>query len=553
MSGPWEAYQRKESEPEPGPWTAYQQGNFGGRLNAAQDAQSLAQMSHPMPAARPSDLYTEQADQQSFLQNLAAGAGGVAYGLGYLGPKSLVGKAQPGEVADWKASMTGLGNTAGGTVGQVLGYAAPAAIAAPFVGASVPLAAAVGAGEGLLLPAESMDERLLNTALTTGGAVLGQAGGNALAQRASSRLAKKSGEATQEARLNAVRDETMRRGREVGYVLPPSAAGKPSLLETLGGQIKTQQQSAWQNQKVSNVLARRALGLADDAPLTADTMRQVREVAGKEYARLGKMGRLRVEDALLPGAKAQVTRQNWFGEVGDNLPKQQYFYLEADQALESVKQLRHDGHELLNAARLTGDPAQRAEAVKMLGQASTLEDVFEQNMKAQGRLDQLDAFRKARQQIAKSYTIEDAIHSGSGDVEARLIGRAYDEGEKRMGPRLTGDMETIGRFANTFPQQSAWRSFQPLPNSALDAGTATIAAAAAAHPSALTLAAVPYTRNPVRNFILREAKQNALLNPTYRPGLLTRVMPPALNSPLAKALAQGAGVYGYGVEPHREQ
>jgi len=542
MSGPWEAYQRKEIEPEPGPgpWTAYQQG-IAGQLHAAQDAQSIAQMSHPIPAGRPSDLYTRQADKQSFLQNLAAGAGGVAYGLGYLGPKTLVGKAQPGEVADWKASMSGLGNTAGGTLGQVLGYAAPAAIAAPFVGASVPLAAAVGAGEGLLAPAESMNERLLNTALTTGGAVLGQAGGNALGRRATERLAKKSEEVAQDARLNAVRDETMRRGRAVGYVLPPSAAGKPSMLETLGGQIKTQQQSAWQNQKVSNVLARRALGLADDAPLTADTMRHVRDVAGKEYARLRKMGRLRVQDASLPGVKM------------DHSLGMRHTYLDADQALESIKQLRHDGHDLLNASRLTGDPAQRAEAVKMLGQASALEDVFEQNLKAHGSLDQLNAFRGARQQIAKSYTIEDAIHSGSGDVEARLIGRAYDEGEKRMGPRLTGDLETIGRFANTFPQQSAWRSFKPLPNSALDAGTATIVAAAAAHPSALALAAVPYTRNPVRNFLLREAKQNALMNQTYRPGLLTRVMPPALNSPLAKALAQGAGIYGYGVEPHHEQ
>ena len=76
--------------------------------------------------------------------------------------------------------MAGLGSTVGGTLGQVLGYAGPAAVVAPFVGTSIPVAAGMGAIEGAMMPAESLAERGANTAFAAGGGALGQAGWNAL-------------------------------------------------------------------------------------------------------------------------------------------------------------------------------------------------------------------------------------------------------------------------------------------------------------------------------------------------------------------------------------
>ena len=494
------------------------------KLEAAEQQASRQQMTHPIPKQSPRDAFTKTAQDQSFFQNVLSGTGGVLKGLGYVGPRSLFGLDKPGEVQEWKDSMAGLSNTTGGTIGQVLGYATPAAAVAPFVGASVPVAAAVGAVEGALMPAETMKERGFNVATSAGGASLGQAGGNKLATMAGKRLARKTTEKATEQARNIVRDETMRTGRSAGYILPPSATGRESFLESLGGQIKTQQASAWKNQQVTNDLARKAMGLPENAPLTSDAMRAIRTDAGKAYSDIA---------SLSP---------------------------EYAGAVEGLKQARYEARNALSNARMTGNPETMAAYRDAKSIADKLEQGLDQALKADGKSDLLDKFVNARKRIAMSYDVQDNIVDSTGDVVTRGMAKAYDEGQKGFGPRLTGELETIGRFGQAFPQQTAWRSFAPLPNSALDGMTASVAIGAGqGHPAALMAGALPYTRNPVRNFILREATQNKMMNPQYKVPLNAPLLKGLLDNRVSSALYPALGVapvtnvYGDWMQPQIQQ
>ena len=318
---------------------------FGEEIKNAELAQSRAQMSHPMPTQQPQDAYTQQARSDSFLQNLGAGAGGALYGLGYVGPRQIAGVTKPGEYEEWKASMAGLGSTPGGKVGEFLGYWLPVAATAPLTGASVPGAALVSGVESFLSPAESWTQRGIRTALGTATGAAGQkvanvAGNMATNARASQQLRSYPGAST-------VRDETLDNTLKLGYKLPPSAAGKQSLLESVSGQIKTQQGMGDWNQAITDKLIRQEFNDASkfgfrvtpSTPLTSQTMKEIRAAAGKAYERVKEIGPIELVTGKTKAGNKIVTRFN------------------TTEAVDQIKQLRHDGYQQLSQARSTGDPA----------------------------------------------------------------------------------------------------------------------------------------------------------------------------------------------------
>jgi hypothetical protein len=59
----------------------------------------------------------------------------------------------------------------------------------------------------------------------------------------------------------------------------------------------------------------------------------------------------------------------------------------------------------------------------------------------------LEQFRLSRQRMAISHTVEDAIKEGGGSVIAAKLARDIQSGKY-----VSGDIETIARFANVFPR-----------------------------------------------------------------------------------------------------
>lgn len=508
----------------------------------ARQTQSRAQMSHPSVSMKPKDMYAAQAGRQSFLENAAAGAGGALYGMGYLGPKSLVGLDKPGEVADWKASMAGLGTTGGGTVGQIAGYGAPAALAAPFVGASVPGAMAVGAVEGLAMPAESIGERAWNTVASGGGAGLGQAGGNAMARRMTARATNKATEMAEKRSRNAVRDATLAASKGEGYVVPPSYAGSglfPRFMEGISGKYKTNQLAGIKNQEVTNKLARRALGVADDAPLTDEALDAYRFSVAQPYRDVANLPQRKTVQAA-----SNVT--DWAA------PTQAVKGFDPKAALESLKEARYNAKMYWRGANM-GNPEAMTLARQTDDMADALEKQIERYAIEMGDGNLVKRLVDARIQIAKSYTVEKALNEGTGNVDATKLAKMIEKGDP-----LTGDLDKAGRFGMAFHDVARPpKSGDANPLTALDFMTGVLSSgaggAAWGGPGAMALSMLPTAaRVGARYSLLSGPMQHTLVNPKYSIGLANKVLPGLLDNPLSKALYPGAGIYGYGVQPSFE-
>lgn len=515
-------------------------GGFAADLDAANESVSRGQMSHPAAATpTPKDIYARQAQSQSFLQNLGAGAGGAIYGMGYLGPKSMLGKADPGEVADWKASMAGLSGTGGGVVGQVLGYASPAAVAAPFVGTSVPIAAAIGAGEGLLMPAEGMAERAANVVASAAGATLGQAGVNALGRRVADKAAQRAAEVGTRRSQNAVRDATLKQSQAAGYVVPPSYAGSgmwPRFFEGISGKIKTNQLAGIKNQKITNVLAKRDLGLPEDSALSDAVLDDLRKRLAQPYRDIAALPQVQT-------VKAASNYTDW------DAPVQAVRGFDPAEALENLKQARFDAKTYWKHFDRTGEPESLLKARELDSVVDQIETGLENHARQNGRPDLVDALRDARRQIAKTYTVERALNDATGDVDATALARMLARNEP-----VTGDLNTAGKFGMGFHDVARVpNSGDANPVTALDflfnVPSAGLGAMAWGAPGAMALSMLPTVmRTGSRYSLLSGPGQKLLSQPKYSLGM-GRHLAPALQSRLAQELAQGAGIYGYGVQP----
>ncbi len=513
---------------------------IGDQINAAEQAQSREQMTHPTPATKPKDMYAGQAGKQSFLENAAAGAGGAMYGMGYLGPKSLVGMDKPGEVADWKASMAGLGTTAGGTVGQIAAYAAPGALVAPFLGASVPVAAGVGVAEGLMMPAESIGERAINTVASGGGAVLGQAGGNALAQRVTKRATDKSTEMASLKAMRSTRDNSLKGIQAAGYSVTPSQAHAglfPRFMEGISGKFKTEQAMGLKNQPITNRAANSALGLPSDTSLNDAALDAYRLGVSQPYRDVASLPKRNT-------VKAASNYTDW------DAPTQAVKGFDPKEALESLKDARYNAKMYWRGANM-GNPEAMALARQTDDIADNLEQQIERYAIENGDDTLVQRLRDSRTKISKSYLIEKALNDTTGDVDATILGK-----ELSRGNLVPDELMPAARLGQGFKEVARVpKSGDATPITALDwlLGSGIGGTAAMFHPAGLALAAAPAaTRLGMRQGLLSGPVQRTLVQPKYSIGLANKVLPGLLDNPLSKAFYPGAGIYGYGVQPGME-
>lgn len=267
--------------------------------------------------------------------------------------------------------------------------------------------------------------------------------------------------------------------RDAGYTLPPSQTN-PSLtnkvIESLSGKIKTNQAAALRNQEVTNNMAKKALGIPQDQPLTVDTLKTLRAGAGSAYDNLAAIGEVR------PGP-----------EYAKRLDKIVEPYVKAAQGfpdvrpnpiIDEIRNLKSDlfsaeaGISQIRVLRESADTAYAA-GNKALGKAykdaaGAIEDALEAQAKQMGSAipqEILKEFRDARKLIAKTYSIERALNDASGNVVATNLAA-----QLKRGAPLESELRSIARTAQAFPKsvQSVDQMAQSLPLSPLDIGTAVI-------------------------------------------------------------------------------
>jgi len=349
---------------------------------------------------------------------------------------------------------------------------------------------------------------------------------NAMANGARSKIADL---AAQEKR-NAPRDETLTKALDEGYKVPPSTvnpSAKNQVLESIAGKAATQQAVSSQNAAVTDKLARRAIGLSKDTPLTVEATQNVRrEAYDQGYKPIKSAGVVSTgklyRDALDNiEAQYQGASRSFPGavknEVAEMIAPLRKRVFDAGDAIDMTKVLR----EAADKSFVTGDKAlgnaQRAAA-------TAIEDQIERGLAGKANSTKmLEDFRDARQLMAKTYTVENAIKEGGGNVDANKIAR-----ELQKGAPLTGDLETIGRFANVYskanqtPQVVGSQGVSK--SAALASALMSGVGAAALGPAGAVAGIAPFVIPPAaQKLILSDRFQNGL-TPDYKAKMLAKIL-----------------------------
>lgn len=224
----------------------------------------------------------------------------------------------------------------------------------------------------------------------------------------------------------------VRQAQSAGYVIPPTQANASlpnRLLEGLSGKISTAQNASAKNQGITNALAAKSIGLPEDTKLTAEVLDDVRREAGKAYKQLADL-------PTMPAVRAN-SLTNTPGSPAIK-PAEMVF---------DLRKARNDATAWYRSYAMTANPDALVKAQTAKAEASMLEGALESYAKSLGKDDLVEQMANARQLIAKTYTIEDALNSASGSVDARRLAKQLAKGKP-----LSGELKEAAEFAARFPK-----------------------------------------------------------------------------------------------------
>lgn len=406
-----------------------------------------------------------------------------------------------------------------------------------------------GGVAGLVSPASGIRQALTNTAIgaTSGGAAgaTKEATGSdtaalmagmivpAAASKAITSSRAKMAATQLRKEQNAVRDQTLAQAREAGYVFSPTETNPGALnqaLEGYAGKLSTRQLASQKNQEVTNALAKQAVGVPENVPLTPELMQQVRRSAYDQgYRPVEAAGEIRpgklYKQALDDIEQKYTGAAKSFPEAVSN---------EVKQMVEGLRVTKFDSGDAVKMAQILRDDAGKsfASGNSALGKAqragaTVIEDQIERGLAGQGQNGQqlLNDFREARKTMAKTHTIESAIRPGTGNVDAQKFAAAL-----RKGKPLSGELEKIGMTADAFPTSMKMpEAAGAIPGiSPLDvfsgAGMGIAGAGLTGSPLGAAAALIPAGRPLARAALLSEPYQRAKVMPKYKNSLLTRAL-----------------------------
>jgi hypothetical protein len=411
------------------------------------------------------------------------------------------------------------GNLAGGLA--AFGPLAAAPGANTLAGAAL-YGAVIGGG----LSPGSLQERAENAAFGAAGGAAGQAIGSRVANWAANRVGSRNAAAALAEQQNAVRDATLQAGQRAGYVVPPSTTN-PSMMnrvvEGMAGKINTQQTASIRNQGVTNHLAREALGLADDVPLTKESLRSIRTEAGKVYEQVAQAGRVNISDdyklallGLRRGADLiakdfpdlDIGGKDAIIKLTESLDVPSF---DARSAVEVIKGLRHDASQ--NMAFNVADPARKLLGIMQREAATIVEDELSGHLAKTNQWHLAEQFAEARTLIAKVYTVESALNPATGNVAAASLSRQLSKGKP-----LSGELRTAAEFGRAFPKATREVNESMPGISPLDVFTGAGLGAITGEP--LTMVAPAAVRMGARAAQFTGPYQRMMTAPNYTPGRL---------------------------------
>lgn len=555
MSGPWEDF--KKAEPEAGPWD-----DFAPKNAAPSTGDAFANGPLKIGAAAFPDALRETLRGVDWGTRNLAGAGAAVSNMLEGGKQLVKGSELYNLIMNQRMAKAGDGAGTNPQIqaNKIIEQEAPIGAIMGSIATTLPMMAvgnapaavgAVGSIYGALRPAESEGQRVANTAIAGG---LG-AGGQVLANKAQSYLANKLQQLMAQKAKNAVLDQTLQESVAAGYKVPPSLmpdSGVGSrILEGLSGKFKTNQAAGIKNQAVTDALARKAVGLADDAPLTSEAMQQIRTKAFKSgYEPVEQVGAVTTDSAFAGALDKLVANRKMASNSFPNAVKD-----EITPFIESMKVGKFDAGEAIKMTQILRDEASAAyragdnamgQAKK--GAAKAIEDQIERGLLSKGKdgVALLKGFRDARQAMAKAHTVEDAIREGGGRVDAMKLAARFQAGKP-----LTGELATIGKFANNFGREGVAgipKSGNASPFTALDfmqTGLSAPLGMIAGGPIGIAASlGIPAARVGARYGLLSNVMQKGMARPEYALGVPARTLGSVVkNAPVAGTVG---GLYALG-------
>jgi hypothetical protein len=248
--------------------------------------------------------------------------------------------------------------------------------------------------------------------------------------------------------------QSIQQARDLGYVIPPTQAN-PSMLnrvmEGVAGKISTAQNASARNQEITNKLAAKSLGLAEDTAITPQVLADLRTTAGNAYTNLGLAGQVITDksyiNALDDIAKPFVVAAKGFPDAPPSpvlnlVQSLKSPSFDATAAIEKVKQLRTAADDAFRSGNT--DIARASKSA-----ATAIENALEGHLSKTGQGDLLNKFRDARQLIAKTYSVEKAANPATGTIDAKKLASQLQRGKP-----LSAELKDIAQFSQSFPKAS---------------------------------------------------------------------------------------------------
>lgn len=433
-----------------------------------------------------------------------------------------------------RASRIPGGAQIGGFIGGVLGETVaelreegsmrPGAIlAAGITGATTgrPLASAGGAAvarEGARLGAANVAGKAVETAVDEGRApsvseVTGSAGAGFLGSamgRAMARPASVGGRAS----IYNMENETLQSLRKEGVVIPPHEIGAGSdTLASIGGKAALQQEASKRNQFVWQKLVREDIGLSKESlPIRPSELVARREQLGAPYREIQKFQSEAADE--LDSRLAAIAKESD--------PHTAQIKLDEPQTKAALDRLRTLAAADIDELKVARDQAKSARIAFFAGnpnaydawqaakaKAEGIEDAIEKAAETIGDSQLTNRLKYARQQIAKTHSVEESLNLGNGFVDPLAFGRQLANGE-----RISGNLEKIAKFQLAFRREAVEASRVPASGvGAMGAMSATNMASRGDAPGLIGAAVQMTAGRAVRPYLLSDYVQEGMLNP----------------------------------------
>ena len=248
-----------------------------------------------------------------------------------------------------------------------------------------------------------------------------------------------------------------RKARDRGLLLPPTQAN-PSILnqalEGLAGSPLTLKKISVNNQPKLQSMAKEALAIPENSPLSYDTIRAQRLLAGEQgYEPIRTTGRVaadqRYYDTLLDVAKPYTNAEREFGKLTPSgkrvVAAIQNAWQPAFDASAAVDQVRHLRDLADQLTRGENKDIKGGNAIKRV--AGAIDDQLSRHLIEIGASPEvIENYLGSRRFIAQSYLIEKALLPDE-TLDASVLAK-----EMKKNPRLlTGNLREIAEFATEFP------------------------------------------------------------------------------------------------------